>query len=412
MVLISALLQLAAAYLAIKLGAEEGSRGWSAIGIGFAALGLGSVALSTRAGYAPSLALAVSLLAALAIAYASRRLLRYRGIVESLDCGVMALDRKGRVTYANRKAGEVLGGRLRERCMSACGGFLNGTHREPNVFEVELSDASEERRSMLIGVSPLNEGERLAGCVASIHDITQVKAKGEEMERLRKSGEIKDLFIDILHHDLLNYANIIKGFAELGTKENPESELFPVIRKSTDRMIEVIRNATKLSKLRSIDGMEMEDIDLGEVVAGVLEELEPAFANAGMTVENRITGRLPVRGSRILKEVFWNFLSNASKYARDGGRVVVYAEEDGGFWKVCVADFGPGIPEEHKEAVFERFSRGGKHGVKGSGLGLAIAKRVAELHGGEIGVEDNTPKGSIFWVKIPRVVGNGEDNGG
>jgi len=81
---------------------------------------------------------------------------------------------------------------------------------------------------------------------------------------------------------------------------------------------------------------------------------------------------------------------------------VIYAEDAGDCWKISFADFGPGVPNEQKATVFDRFSRGSKGGVKGAGLGLAIAKRVAELHGGEVGVADNKPKGSIFWVKLPK----------
>lgn len=82
--------------------------------------------------------------------------------------------------------------------------------------------------------------------------------------------------------------------------------------------------------------------------------------------------------------------------------MVIYAEDAGDCWKISFADFGPGVPEEQKVTIFDRFSRGSKGGVKGAGLGLAIAKRVAELHRGEMGVADNKPKGSIFWVKLPK----------
>jgi len=76
---------------------------------------------------------------------------------------------------------------------------------------------------------------------------------------------------------------------------------------------------------------------------------------------------------------------------------------EGDEWKVTVTDFGPGIADEDKPKLFERFKRVDKSGVKGTGLGLAIAKKITELHGGHIGVEDNpAAKGSVFWVTVKK----------
>lgn len=72
-------------------------------------------------------------------------------------------------------------------------------------------------------------------------------------------------------------------------------------------------------------------------------------------------------------------------------------------WKVAVTDFGEGVLDEHKTMLFDRFQRVNKIAVKGSGLGLAIVKRIVELHGGEVGVEDNPDGvGSVFWVTVEK----------
>jgi signal transduction histidine kinase len=72
-------------------------------------------------------------------------------------------------------------------------------------------------------------------------------------------------------------------------------------------------------------------------------------------------------------------------------------------WKVAVTDQGEGISDADKPYVFDRFKRVTKKGVKGTGLGLAIVKRIAELHSGDVGVENNPDgKGSRFWISLKK----------
>jgi signal transduction histidine kinase len=69
---------------------------------------------------------------------------------------------------------------------------------------------------------------------------------------------------------------------------------------------------------------------------------------------------------------------------------------------LSVSDWGEGIDDAHKQSVFTRFERLGKEGVKGTGLGLAIARRIVELHGGRIWIEDNPEGGSVFRVSVSK----------
>jgi signal transduction histidine kinase len=71
-------------------------------------------------------------------------------------------------------------------------------------------------------------------------------------------------------------------------------------------------------------------------------------------------------------------------------------------WIVSFADEGGGIPDAFKNTIFDRFERIKKEGVKGTGLGLAIAKRIVDLHGGSIWVEDNSAGGCTFRVRLPK----------
>ena len=102
----------------------------------------------------------------------------------------------------------------------------------------------------------------------------------------------------------------------------------------------------------------------------------------------------------MIEDVFENLISNAFKYGAADGTIRIDVRDDGDRWRVSVADEGEGIPDEAKQKVFERFERLRKEGVKGIGLGLAIAKRIVDLHGGRIWVEDNPGGGAVFCVLL------------
>jgi len=175
-----------------------------------------------------------------------------------------------------------------------------------------------------------------------------------------------------------------------------------VLKRSADKLIEIIENASTLSRLESAEELEKESLDLKEVISNVIEDTKFLFDAAGMRVENRIAGRMPLKANPVIEEVFLNLLSNAVKYDDEGEKVVIEALEEDESIMVMVKDYGTGIPDEDKAGIFDRFTRGEKAGVRGTGLGLAIVKRIVELHRGRVWVEDNSGGGSIFYVVIPK----------
>ncbi|VVB84590.1 Methanogenesis regulatory histidine kinase FilI [uncultured archaeon] len=214
---------------------------------------------------------------------------------------------------------------------------------------------------------------------------------------------MKELFIDIMHHDLMNPLATARGFTEL-IKENDSSKMayIETIEKNLVKAMELIESATKFSGLEGLERIDFTDMDLKQVIDGVIENLSPLAEKAGMKIENMITGNMPVRANKIIEEVFSNLISNAIKYASDGKRIIVKSEDRDPFWNIIIIDFGEGLKNEEKAIIFDRFCRLEKKGVKGSGLGLAIVKKIIELHRGSIGVEDNPQGGAVFIVEIPK----------
>jgi two-component system phosphate regulon sensor histidine kinase PhoR len=111
---------------------------------------------------------------------------------------------------------------------------------------------------------------------------------------------------------------------------------------------------------------------------------------------------------RAFEQVIANLLDNAVKYTPAGGQIEVRAKPVEEGVRVEVVDDGPGIEPRHRDRIFERFYRvdpGRSRDVGGTGLGLSIVKHLVEAMAGNVGLEPNTPQGSIFWFVLP--VGEG-----
>ncbi|RMF91707.1 MAG: sensor histidine kinase, partial [Methanobacteriota archaeon] len=221
---------------------------------------------------------------------------------------------------------------------------------------------------------------------------------------LKYSNRLKDLFTDIMSHDLLNPIGIILNYAELMIEDESEMkrDRIEAIKRNAARAVEMIESAAIFSRLQRTGGMDLATIDLGEVVKAEIGHMEPHAAEKGITLTGDITGKYPVAAAPVVKEVFSNLLSNAIKYSPRDSEVQISIDDAGRSWRVAVRDRGEGIDDQYKESIFNRFERREKKGVKGTGLGLAIVKRIVELHEGRVWVEDNPGGGSVFIVELPK----------
>lgn len=228
-------------------------------------------------------------------------------------------------------------------------------------------------------------------------------------------------------HDVKNPLGAAHGYAELlemGVKGplTPEQGRYVAgIRRSIDGALAILADLLDLARADG-GGLRVDRIplDLSAVVSEAVEEHRSAAEAAGHALD--FAGREPVRlytDPDRVRQVLANLLSNAVKYTPAPGQITVttaQAEDGGprpGHWAaVHVADSGPGIAEEHREAIFEEFRR--LHdgtGTPGHGLGLAIARRVAELLGGALTVDDAPGGGARFTLWLPLRDPDGADEG-
>lgn len=253
------------------------------------------------------------------------------------------------------------------------------------------------------------------------YDLQQERANllevtRQQNEELKKLDRLKSEFIANVSHELRTPVNVINiamsnlkaGIAgDLNSMPPKLREYLERIDRNIGNLRIIIDDLLDIFKLSDDSfSLSLADISLGPLINDEVAEMLIHAEHKGVTLKAEAEGTLELRGDGDrIRQVLRNLLSNAIKFTPSGGSVTVRAYSSD--QKICcsVADTGPGIPESEWNAVFDRFrqvEQKAEGKPKGTGLGLAICKRIIELHGGTVWVENGPEAGSIFTFAIPR----------
>ena len=209
-------------------------------------------------------------------------------------------------------------------------------------------------------------------------------------------------------HELKSPLQAIMGSAELMENNLVKKEDMPRfigrIRSEAERLMVLIDDIIRLSQLDEGGELPAEDVDLYALAKETLSELGSKADNKHIALKLE-GGSAVIRGvRRLLSEIIYNLCDNALIYNREGGSVTVSVTDDNTAAVLTVADTGIGIPEEHRNRVFERFYRVDKSHSKetgGTGLGLSIVKHAAQYHGASVEMKSEEGKGTVFVLRFP-----------
>ena len=212
-------------------------------------------------------------------------------------------------------------------------------------------------------------------------------------------------FVMAVTHELKTPISVARLNLETLLKYELEKErqrkILDMTLQETLRLDELINNILISTQL-DVDAYKalMEELNLSDLVLDVVHQFEHRYPHR--RVVSDIAEDVDIKGDPLLlKLLVSNLLENANKYSDRAAPITCHLGEQEGLITLQVADEGVGIPDAEKERVFEKFYRVGNEQTrttKGTGLGLYIVKRIAQNHGGDITITDNTPHGSIFTV--------------
>jgi signal transduction histidine kinase/CheY-like chemotaxis protein len=249
----------------------------------------------------------------------------------------------------------------------------------------------------------------------------QLRAKNRELEnqsrRVQEATRLKSEFLANMSHELRTPLNAIIGFAELmhdGKVGGPvaplHKECLGDILTSSRHLLQLINDVLDLSKVEA-GKMEFrpEKVDLAKLVGEVRDILRTLSAkkhiHLGVEVDAAL-GEIVIDPGK-LKQILYNYLSNALKFTPDGGTVTVRAHAiDAEHFRLEVEDSGIGIRPEDLPRLFTEFQQldaSASKAYAGTGLGLALTKRIVEAKGGRVGVSSTPGRGSVFYAVLPRV---------
>jgi two-component system, OmpR family, sensor histidine kinase KdpD len=227
--------------------------------------------------------------------------------------------------------------------------------------------------------------------------------------RLADLDERRREFLSVITHDLKTPLTSILGYAALlrdrggEISEEYRREFAETVIGQSQRMLEMVEQLIVATSLEEgAPALSREPLDLSGLVKSSVDAFRGVLADRDVRLD--IPDTLPtVFGDRsAVEHILANLLDNAVKYSPDGTPLSVSVEEAPGEVRVTVADRGPGIPEEHRDRVFDRYRRGDVPGRSGSvGLGLFIVRSLAEGHGGRVWADEAPGGGASITFTLP-----------
>lgn len=336
---------------------------------------------------------------------------RLDAIIASMSDGLFMLDDECRVVNINPALETMLGLRTEDVMHVA----VMGTDTDPRLTilatlalardsdEIEVLLGGTQRRVLKVYASRVSDslGNHL-GEVRVVHDITREK----ELQQL------KDDFVANVSHELRSPLHSIRGFVGLlkdgsVTDSETQREFLGIVEDQSRHLNELVDDLLDTFALESgRKVLKKEPVSMEEVVGNVVVKLGTVAADKGISFSTEVHALSTiVQGDeQALRQVITNLVANAIKFSPQQSNIVVRVKESGNKLLTQVIDNGVGIPEESINKLFQKFYQVDSSATRsagGTGLGLHISRQIVEGHGGDIWVESELGRGSIFSFTVP-----------
>lgn len=269
-----------------------------------------------------------------------------------------------------------------------------------------------------IGEADRSENGKIIKVHGAFQDISEYKLAEKKLKEneasLRELNATKDKFFSIIAHDLRSPFNSILGYSDILEKQIQENDFDGI-----ERYSQIINKSSVIAMDLLSDLMDWsysqtgtmkfcpEDIDLVDLIKKTTTLLNYSALQKSITFHTELPNYMIVSADKaMVSSILRNLISNAIKFTKPGGEIIISTEQKPDKLIVSVADNGVGIKPEAIKKLFRidgNYSTIGTQNEKGTGLGLILCKNFIEKHGGEIWVESELGKGSKFWFTIPEI---------
>lgn len=280
---------------------------------------------------------------------------------------------------------------------------LKGTSETVGVFVFQPRKKSRkldlEKESLLFSIV------RQLGVSIEKHFLTKRYA---ETQRLKESEELHQTLLNSISHEMRTPLTAILGAAsalerdELTGGNKYVKEVASGLHDAGDRLNRVIENLLDMSRLNSgVLSLNLEWHDFNDLFSVVVKKLEKLLAQHKILINFLDEVFLVRMDYRLMEHALSNLILNAAIYSPVGTEIKITQKKTGTHFIVEIEDQGPGIPEDSKDKIFDKFYRVPGSPTGGTGLGLSIVKSIVELHKGTVSVHNVIPHGACFVISIP-----------
>jgi two-component system phosphate regulon sensor histidine kinase PhoR len=335
---------------------------------------------------------------------------RLETVLGSMVEGVVAVDEKQRVLFANRAARSLLD----MQTFNPVGRPIWEIFRHPRIDEVVSTvlaggetpaleiDLPRKHAVVAVMASRL-PGKPSSGVVLVFHNVTE----------LRRLENIRREFVSNVSHELKTPLTAIQAYTETlldGALDEPEHRVRFVerIAEQANRLHALIQDLLRLARIESGENVfDVRAVPLKPIVEACLEEHSAVAESKSqrLSAEPAADEISVMADEEGLHTILSNLIDNAVKYTQESGAIAVRWRAENGAAIIEVEDNGPGIPIEHQPRIFERFyrvDRARSRDVGGTGLGLSIVKHLVQVFGGGIEIRSQAGQGTTFSVRLPR----------
>jgi two-component system, OmpR family, phosphate regulon sensor histidine kinase PhoR len=326
-------------------------------------------------------------------------------LLNNLQEGVLCLNPDGIIIFQNGRIdpelvepdseGEIYFRAVKHPRMLEC---INSRDTENTLTELDLKLSKKHFKMMGY---PIVIENRMELYLIILQDDTQEQS----IKRLRED------FLQNASHELKTPITSIRGYSEAlqnKTLDTRQSEYLRAILRNVERMERLIEDMAAISSLESgLYPFRPENINITDFMTGLTELVKGNLKQKKQTLTVNISNDVnQVNADPLLLEhLLLNLIVNASRYSPENSHITILIEKSTGESTLfSVIDEGPGIEEEFREKIFERFFRADHNRSRaegGTGLGLSIVRQITRMHGGDVWVEPGITKGAVFRVRIP-----------